>query len=378
MGAEQRIYFKNLDVVRFAAAISVVFAHGFEAWNTYFIEFRYKMAPSEYFGSWYEYAQRFFGNLGIGVEVFFFISGFLITYILLVEKERFGRISFWRFFVRRALRIWPLYFLLLALGPVFTDWMHYGNPDYLSLALFYSNFEVIASGAWEFPFAHFWSIGLEEQFYVFWPPIMALVKRVSLPFIMIGLIAVSIASRIYFFESDADTYRNLYLHLLSRMDTLLIGGLIAFYYHRKPFKFALPVGVNTLLLLGLLTSFCFFHYNDWGTLGAAIFKKYLYLLVFGAIIFDYLFNPRYSSTHRIKSWIQYLGKISYGIYLFHNIVVIIVIKEILLNNHIYAPWAFVLVYLSVVILISIISFEFYEKWFLRFKERFAVVQTRKF
>lgn len=378
MTQENRIYFKNLDVVRFFAAISVVFAHGFEAWGTYFIEFRYKVLPENYFGGWYEYAERFFGNLGIGVEVFFFISGFLITYILLVEKELFGKISYWCFFIRRALRIWPLYFLLLALGPVFTDWMHYGNPDYLSLALFYTNFEIIASGAWEYPFAHFWSIALEEQYYLFWPPVMAIVKKVKLPYIMAALIALSIASRIYFFyESDA-AYRHLYLNLLCRMDTLLIGGLIAYRYHKKPFKFALPPGVNALLLVILLGSFCIFQYNEWSNVYSAIFRKYLYLALFGTIIMDYLFNPKYTGARKIKKPFQYLGKISYGIYMFHNIAVIIVIKEILINNHVYNPFIFALVYITFVIVVSIISFELFEKWFLRLKERFAVVPTRKF
>ena len=378
MSDAKRIYFNNLDVVRFIAAISVVFAHGFEAWKVYFIEYVYNVSPSEHFGPKFEYFERFFANLGIGVEIFFFISGFLITYILLVEKERFGNISFWRFFVRRALRIWPLYFLLLLLGPAITDWMHYGQPDYLSLYLFYANFEVISSNTWQFPFAHFWSISLEEQFYLFWPPIMTVLKKVALPIALIVLICISIASRAYYFYNAEFAHAHLYMNLLCRMDTLLIGGLISWYYHKKNFNFALPTGVSSLLLLGLLGSFCLYDYNDWGNIMAALFKKYLYLIAFGAIILDYLFNPKYGKEKRIKRPFLYLGKISYGIYMFHNIVVIIVIKEILLNNNLYSPVVFTLVYLSAVILISIISFELYEKRFLHLKERFARVQTRKF
>jgi peptidoglycan/LPS O-acetylase OafA/YrhL len=375
----KRIYFKNLDIIRLAAAMSVVFAHGFDAWKVYFIEYRFsKEYVADYFSGSFLYFERFFGNLGIGVEVFFFISGFLITYILLVEKERTGSISFWRFFVRRSLRIWPLYFLLVALGPIISDWMHYGNPDYLSICFFYANFEVIQSGQWQFPFAHYWSIALEEQYYLVWPPIMALLKKKHLPYIMVALIIVSIASRIYFFYFSQNTYFNLYLNTLSRMDTLLIGGLIAFKYHAKPFQFSLPKGVNFLLLLSLLGSFCFIDYNDWSSIFLVVFKKYLYLLIFGLIIFDYLFNPKYAKSNFIKRPLTYLGKISYGIYMYHNILVIIVIKEILLNNKLFSGVTFTIVYLSSVIVISIISFELYEKWFLRLKERFSVVQTRKF
>jgi peptidoglycan/LPS O-acetylase OafA/YrhL len=373
------IYFQNLDIIRFFAAIGVVLAHGFEAWKDYFVRFRFsEEKTNEIFSGSFEYFDRFFLNLGIGVELFFFISGFLITYILLIEKERFGRISIWRFIVRRSLRIWPLYFLLLAFGPVFTNWMHYGNPDYLSLLFFYANFEVISSLSWQYPFSHYWSIALEEQFYIFWPPILAFVKKIKLPYVLLGLILLSVFSRIYYFMEREEIYLNLYLNTLCRMDTLLIGGLIAYYYQKKPFQFAIPKPLNILLVIGLLGSFFLFPYNEWLTLSSAIFKKYIYLAVFAVILLDYLFNPRYAKTSTLKGGLQYLGKISYGIYMYHNILVIIVIKEILLNNTIYNPFLYALIYIGAVLVAAIISFELYEKWFLRLKNRFARVETRKF
>jgi len=115
----KRIYFNNMDIIRFIAAIAVVFGHGFEAWTDYYIKFRHTPEFVEnLFSGNFLYVSQFFTNLGIGVEIFFFISGFLITYILLVEKNKFGSISIPKFFVRRSLRIWPLYFLLLCLGPL--------------------------------------------------------------------------------------------------------------------------------------------------------------------------------------------------------------------------------------------------------------------
>ena len=130
MSQNGRIYFHNLDVVRFIAAIAVVFGHGFEAWSDYYVKFR--QTPefySDLFSGNFLYVSRFFSNMGIGVEVFFFISGFLITYILLAEKEKFGKISIPKFFVRRSLRIWPLYYLLIVLSPVIVSWMDKGPPD---------------------------------------------------------------------------------------------------------------------------------------------------------------------------------------------------------------------------------------------------------
>ena len=117
-----RVHFHNLDIIRFVAAFAVVLGHGFEAWSDYYVKFR--QTPEFYtdlFSGDFLYVAQFFQNLGIGVEIFFFISGFLITYILLVEKEKLGRISIPKFLMRRSLRIWPLYFLLLAIGPILTS-----------------------------------------------------------------------------------------------------------------------------------------------------------------------------------------------------------------------------------------------------------------
>lgn len=379
MEQKEGIYFKNLDIVRFIAAIAVVFAHGYEAWKDYYVNFHYpaEEVPSV-LGNYYEYYHRFFLNLGIGVEVFFFISGFLITYILLIEKERFGRISMIRFFIRRALRIWPLYFLLIALGPWLTNFVDLGNPDYISNIFFYSNFYVIYSHAWDYPFGHFWSIALEEQFYVVWPFIMKLYKKIKLWMVFSLLILISALSRAYFSSYEDEPYLYLYLNTLCRMDTLVIGGFIAYAFHKKKATISLPRFVPAILLVGLLTSFFFISYNEWGNVWSAVFKKYIYLAIFGSLIIDFVLNERFNGQNAIKRSLSYLGKISYGIYMFHNIMVIIVIKKILINNQIYSWTIFGITYVAVTILIAIISFEFYEKWFLRFKERFAMVKTRKF
>jgi peptidoglycan/LPS O-acetylase OafA/YrhL len=84
--SNERIYFHNLDIIRFIAAFAVVLGHGFGAWSDYYVKFR--QTPefcTDLFSGSFLYVSQFFTNLGIGVEIFFFISGFLITYILLVE-----------------------------------------------------------------------------------------------------------------------------------------------------------------------------------------------------------------------------------------------------------------------------------------------------
>ena len=101
----------NLDLIRFVAALMIIFLHAYEAWVGWFGQVGLlsngTFKTLSYSGTWID---QFIRNLGHGVDVFFLISGFLITYLLLEEKKAIGKISIWKFMVRRSLRIWPLYF----------------------------------------------------------------------------------------------------------------------------------------------------------------------------------------------------------------------------------------------------------------------------
>jgi peptidoglycan/LPS O-acetylase OafA/YrhL len=377
---ENRIYFGYLDIIRFVAAISVVFAHGFEAWSDYYVKFR--ESPEFYeelFSSNFKYIAKFFSNLGIGVEIFFFISGFLITYILLVEKKNNPNISIPKFFIRRSLRIWPLYFLLLAFGPFLTYWTDQPSIEYPPHIFFYSNFYFIQIEKWPYPFAHFWSIALEEQFYLFWPFIIYLTKINNLKYVFILLLIISLGFRYWVFITIPSTW-NLYLNTLSRMDTLIIGGYIALLYYKKQFILNLPNYVLWILSAILIVSLSIDFYASWTTVISALFKKYYYLALYGTIIISIITKPVSEKRKNSISYkfFSYLGKISYGIYMFHNILIIIVIKKILINNQIYSWTIFWITYILMTLILAYISFEFYEKKFLKLKEKFSIVKTRKF
>ena len=376
--SNERIYFHNLDIIRFVAAFAVVLGHGFEAWTDYYVKFRH---TPEFFNDLFSgnflYVSQFFTNLGIGVEIFFFISGFLITYILLVEKEKFGKISIPKFFMRRSLRIWPLYFFLLALGPFLTHWMERGSPNYLSHIFFYSNFEIINSQTWSYPFAHFWSIALEEQFYFIWPFVIAFTPKKFLKFLFGAIILGSIYYRYWIFNTDPTSW-NMYLNTLSRMDTIVIGGIIALTYHTKKFSFKVPKTILWIIGLVLIILLSIVPYAEWLTIWTSLFKKYIYLSLFGTLILAIILKPKPAKISKLNKVFTYLGKISFGIYMYHNILLLIVIKKILLNNTIESWTVFWIVYPACAILLSIISFELLEKRFLKLKERFAVVKTRKF
>ncbi|MGB0932802.1 MAG: acyltransferase family protein [Lishizhenia sp.] len=375
----KRLHFYNLDSIRFLAALLVVLAHGFEAWKDFYFKFRYTESDFNSITSTklFETAQTFFLNLGYGVEIFFFMSGFLITYILLVEKRETNSVNILKFIMRRSLRIWPIYFLLLFVSQPIVDWVDIGNVDYLPNLLFYSNFFIIETVYFHYPLAHYWSIALEEQFYLFWP-ILLKYLRLKLAYTLGILIIISILSRVYFFYQypfKHDLY--FYIHLLCRMDTLLIGAWFAKLYFNQKLKFPLSKWLFILSIGVLFLSFFFTHVKVHYSLLSAIFKKYIYLIPVIYIIL-YVVSRNTKNSNFIIRTMNYLGKTSYGIYMYHNFLVIIVIKKILINNEIYSWSVFTVVYLLSTILIAMISFELIEKPILKFKDRFSIIPTRKF
>ena len=102
------------------------------------------------------------------VTLFFVLSGFLITFLMVKEKEKYGDFSFKKFYIRRVLRIWPLYYLILI-----TSYIFFANNDIpirtiILNTLTFSNIPIAFNSSW-YPSPQIWSIGVEEQFYLFWP-----------------------------------------------------------------------------------------------------------------------------------------------------------------------------------------------------------------
>jgi len=133
---------------------------------------------------------------GFGVDIFFALSGFLITTLLLREEERFGSISLRSFYVRRALRIWPLYYTVLAGYVILTLLTAHGEPraaffHYLpGFATFTYNW-VLPLNTRNLPHFHFaWSLTSEEQFYVFWPLALVLLGRTRAQVLLVGLVCL--------------------------------------------------------------------------------------------------------------------------------------------------------------------------------------------
>lgn len=371
-----KVYFEHLDIVRFLSAFMIVISHSYEGWIGWF------GYPEILSGGTFKeltpfgrLADTLFHNLSLGVDVFFFISGFLITYLLLREKETVGRIAIGKFLVRRVLRIWPLYFFLMALAPILVHWLDAKVPNYWANALFIGNFATIQSQSWDFPFPHFWSICIEEHFYLVWPFVIAFIPGRHLLKIFLVLILFSIGYRVYAGLMINDPWFSVYLHTLSRMDVLIIGAIGAYFYAKKPFQFQLPGLVRYGLWVILLFSLSVEHIWKLDTIFAIAFKKYFYIAILAALLLDFNFNQHFKYRLPRKSIIHYFGKVSYGIYLYSNILILIIIKKIMQPYGIFNMWLFFALNIGLSLLIPVVSYELFEKHILKLNKRFRVILT---
>ena len=173
----EKVYFPNLNGLRFIAALLVVIHHVEQ------LKLKFGFA-----NNWHNPFVNISGRLG--VLLFFVLSGFLITYLLLAEKKKTGTISIRKFYVRRALRIWPLYYLIVFLGLfILPEMSCLRMPEYTievkdnflsKLSLFILMLPNLALVLFSpVPYlSQSWSIGVEEQFYLIWPNIFKKSKRV--------------------------------------------------------------------------------------------------------------------------------------------------------------------------------------------------------
>jgi peptidoglycan/LPS O-acetylase OafA/YrhL len=319
---------------------------------------------------------------------FFTLSGFLITYLLLAERARSGGVDVRRFYLRRVCRIWPLYFAVVAGGLAFygvllprlgIDYpVRYTLPTALLLyTLFLPNLmnSLYHVGGILNPL---WSIGLEEQFYLAWAPLLKKVRD-RLPALCALVLASSFA---LFLANEAELLGGARAHHFFaqlKFHFMAVGGLWAWAVHRHRERvLALPLFRHRalrLLLLALLLE----HYLVGRLAHQAIVAELLQLLLYGWLIVEVGVNPR--RLVRIANPVfEYLGRISYGIYMLH-MPVVYATAELFRRT---AGWrgerwsptwlylaAFYAVAVGGTIAAAAVSYHWFEQPFLRLKERFG-------
>lgn len=363
------VFYKNLNSLRFIAAVLVIIHHveqnkGFNGLPNSFTQ------P----------VVTLFGKLG--VDIFFVLSGFLITSLLVIEQERYQRIAIGRFFMRRILRIWPLYFLIAILGlfvwphvpamhiSQMTDPREHFVPNILLIFFFMPNVQLLFYQSIAYQ-AQAWSIGVEEQFYLVWPFLMNFARnKARLKKWVIGLLIAYLLIKLalYFVPVILNAHYKLqdyaeYLAFVFQIDCMMIGalfGLLNFEDKAKKLLTGKAVQIAAYLLtIGCLAMGWEFAYFYWEVYG----------FLFGIIIIN-LVNTDTSIISLDFKWMDYLGKISYGMYMFHVIIINVIIRFFTHNSLLIYPLTFALT-----IVISVLSYEFFEKPFLQWKSGFAKVQS---
>lgn len=374
-----KLYFRNLDSIRFFAATMVFLQHG--------------VAGSyQYLNIKGSTAERFLytiSNGGTGVSIFFVLSGFLITYLILSEIKLKGNFSLKNFYIRRMLRIWPLYFLVIIIAfiifPVLAKLsktpINQGASIWYQL-IFMGNFDImkiesLRPGTDILMQNITWSIAIEEQFYALWPLIFVfLPPKYILPTI-VSVIAGSLVFRFY----HSDNINILYFHTLSVIVDLGTGALFAYLIITRAKIRRFFERTNTwTILASFVLFFISMMYGDIlfsSPIGSFLSRLY-FALLFGFIIAgqSMITTPSILELGNI-SIAKKLGKYTYGIYLLHPIaieIIHIISKKVLPGLDIFFAQIFMGIFsLFLTLIFSWLSYTYFEKPFLDFKNLFGSI-----
>lgn len=365
-------YFENLDGLRFFCFLSVFFFHSFISENDVL-----KSSPLYQF-----FKYSLFGNGFLGVNFFFVLSGFLITYLLIKEKLANNNIQIVKFWIRRVLRIWPLYFACVLYGfaifPQLKAALGY-HPDETANIWYYvtflSNFDHIHKGLPDAPgLGVLWSVAVEEQFYLAWPVILSFfaVKRFWIP-----LSVILLGSLIFRAFNDVAILHE--MHTLSCIGDMALGGLGAWFILESP-SFnkkitMLPKSFIVLIYAALLFVFLFRDEFMLSTYFLRIFERLVISSLMLAVILEQCFSE--NSFYKMNSFkiVSRLGLVTYGLYCIHFIITSIVLgvtKKLGFNDQV---WQVVflepIISLLITIPVSLFSYRFFEAPFLKLKEKFS-------
>jgi peptidoglycan/LPS O-acetylase OafA/YrhL len=354
------VHVRSLDGVRAFAIIAVVLTHagmpGFEA-------------------GW------------IGVDLFFALSGFLITTLLLLEQDRVGRISYKDFLIRRALRLMPAYLLYVSVitygiwgwsGSVRSDngaW----TPEGFTLALwtYVVNFAP-AGGIWngQDVTVHLWSLAVEQQYYLIWPVIVVALAPFPRHLLIAGSFLTGAALLAFVLRNDDGLYKT--SMLFTRGFTLAMASMcaIAAYQQRErigqwPWRwFGLP-GMAVLMLVFLLSALHLWTHE----------KVMARLLPFASAAFVlwiawlwYRPLPAWLAPIMLNPLVQYIGKVSYGVYLYHELVRVAVWYFAKPAMSVWPAWlgygVRLLLYLGLSVALAALSYELMERKLLKLRRAF--------
>jgi peptidoglycan/LPS O-acetylase OafA/YrhL len=354
-------YIRQLDSIRAIAVILVIVSHWIR--KDHFIN----LSP----------------NGLIGVDLFFVLSGFLITRILLTnrlmaESVQSGKIRLmFNFYGRRMLRIFPIYYITLFTLLIFHQFLgvniQNGFPYFLTYT---SNYYFFKMQNWDIITSHLWSLSVEEQFYIIWPLVMLFINRKHIQKTIFFFIICGVLSQLIFRATQFGD-----ILTSSCFDAFGLGALLAWQVIVKPvpmerfFKITSMAAIFAIILLGTI-AFDRSYYFLFGRLAIRIIG--LWFITYTISREDKINN---SPHHFLNNgWLMRLGKISYGIYLYHLIIPTLLLKlsekyipflKPLYQHGGYFFAILLIIQFLILVGISAFSWRFIEKPFLNLKKYFA-------
>jgi peptidoglycan/LPS O-acetylase OafA/YrhL len=362
-----RTYFPGLNELRALAILSVIPGH------IELIKSLFNVTPYH----WFPIPGK------LGVVLFFVLSGFLITVLLLREKFKTNSVNLKYFYIKRILRIWPLYFLIMGLSIFVLNRLDLFIMPNLSLAIYdqftYTNITLLLLIlpnyiGFVIPYAgQVWSLGIEEQFYFFQPFIVKIIKNSWILFlIMLGIVFLkellsAINSLIDF------RFLDILIQISVYFGCIAIGSIGAILCHSYPnfiYKVIHRKDTQVMSLMLLIASLIYIKISGKET----IIDFRVHAIIFVIVIINASTNE--DSFYNLKNnFLDYIGRISYGMYMYHAIAISLAITVAkLLENYFDS---YIVLHISIYILtiiftvaLSIFSYKYYEGLFLSLKNKF--------
>lgn len=369
----ERFYRPELDVLRFFAFFSVF---------TFHTAITVDPLPGK----------KYWGPIGCyGMPLFFFLSSYLITELLLREQEITRTVHIRSFYVRRILRIWPLYLFFVAAMVVWGHFFpedHFSRGALLSLLLLTGNWYMAAYGPMPGPIGPLWSISLEEQFYLIWPTLAKKFRERGLLWLSIVLIPAAwlamyvcgpLPLRQDAFSGVAASYERFWCNSFVQFQFFAMGALTSIFTRRRKPGQPNPLARSLLCVSGVAVWIYAGHFIrsvHEGDIPLDTFILWYLCMGIGCLLF--FFSVSGIPQKWIPKQLLYLGKISYGLYVFHEVGLYISdAVRVYFGPHLWRWLALRYVgSFAVALLLAVISYKYFESPFLRLKERFAFIRSR--
>ena len=321
---------------------------------------------------------------GIGVSFFFVLSGFLITYLLVLEKSNRNYINLNRFFIRRAFRIWPLFYLMVLITFLLPYELKQNigfhmvgggyDFDWKYSFTFLENYKMILKDQFPktTPLSVFWSLCIEEHFYLFWMFSIFLLPIKHILKYLISCFALAWLARYFehqIFHNEIIVTSDLFTNLDFFASGGILGYYVALHYNRL---MSLIQKVRTEIKWFVLLFIVFFIIfqdlilpNEVGSI-LFIFRSSIIAILFTILIS--IFLPEDSSIKIKSKWLSYLGIRSYGLYVYHIILIHVCFQYFLNHKILIDNWLTLCIFITLTlggsIIISSISYKYFEMYFL--------------